>query len=149
MNFYADAWYWENGGKIYWGVGTGTSCLFLAAGLVYIVIEYCTQSHLSTEDYESAAAGLRMTRAFRKYTTWRRFLEAPLARLMHKVSFGILRSDSKSLVWEWKTRDGRVGMEGVDGVDGQVPGEGSDAVALGTLGEDTREDPETIADTAG
>ena len=149
MDFQTYAWSRQNGVKIYWGVGKATSCFFLAAGLIYIVIEYCTQSHLSTEDYESAAAGLRMTRAFRKHTTWCRFLVVSLAELMHWMTFDLFRSNSKSLVWEWKTRDGRVGMEGADGGDGQVPGEGSDAVALGVLGEDTREDPETIDDTAG
>ncbi len=149
MDFETYAWYRENGVKIYWGVGTATSCFFLAIGLIYIVIEYCTQSHLSTEDYESAAAGLRMTRAFRKYTTWCRFLVVPFAKLMHWMTFDLFRSNSKSLVWEWKTRDGRVRMEEADDGDGQVSGETCDAVALGELGEDTREDSETTAGTAG
>lgn len=31
----------------------------MAGGLIYIVIEYCTQSHLSTEDYGRAMTGLK------------------------------------------------------------------------------------------
>ena len=104
MDFENYAYYRENGVKYYWGFGTGVSCLFLAAGLSYIVIEYCTQSHLSTEDYESAAQGLRMTRRFRKYTTWLRILGGCLARCMHFMTFDVFKSDLKSLAWSSTVR---------------------------------------------
>ena len=107
MDFETYAYYRENGVKYYWGFGTGTSCVFLVAGLIYLVMEYCTQSHLSTEDYESAAQGLKMTRWFKKHTTWLRSLGLLLAELMHKMMFGMLRSSSKSLRWDYMTKDQR------------------------------------------
>ena len=90
MDFENYAYYREYGVSYYWGFGTGVSCVSIAAGLIPIVIEYCTQSHPSTEDYESAAQGLRTTRWFKKYTDSRlpgRFL----ARYMHKITHSFTR----------------------------------------------------------
>lgn len=36
--------------------------------MFYIVVEWCLQSHLSTENYEAALRGLRRTRHFRRIT---------------------------------------------------------------------------------
>ncbi len=108
MNFDTYAHYRSEVVKLYWGFGTAVSCLSLTAGLLYIVIEYCTQSHLSTEDYKSAAKGLKMTRRFRKYTAWIRVLGESLAKGMHKVTCGMLKSNQKGLVWDERTKDERM-----------------------------------------
>lgn len=44
----------------------------MCVAFVFIVAEYCTQSHLSTNDYENAVQGLRRTRWFKKYTYFHR-----------------------------------------------------------------------------
>ena len=169
MDFENYAYYRENGVRYYWGFGTGISCVSLAAGLIHIVIEYCTQSHLSTEDYESAAQGLRTTRRFKKYTdsrlprrylarymhkithgftrktwfkkstTWLRNLRECLAKYMHKVTFGILESHSKSLVWDWMTTDERVRMSRIPVIDGQIPSKASEAQACTRLADKMQE----------
>ncbi|KAF2095623.1 hypothetical protein NA57DRAFT_26158, partial [Rhizodiscina lignyota] len=50
----------------YWVEGTIISCTFMGVGIVYVVIEWCLQAHLSTEDYDDALRGLRMVRRFRR-----------------------------------------------------------------------------------
>ena len=42
---------------VYWGAATALSCFVMSCGLIYVVIEYCTQSHISTEDYGRAMQG--------------------------------------------------------------------------------------------
>ena len=44
----------------------------MGVAFVFVVVEYCTQSHLSTENYNDAAQGLKRTRRFKKYTAWLR-----------------------------------------------------------------------------
>lgn len=58
----------------YWGFGTGLSCAVLVVGLAYIMAEYCSQSHLATEDFGNAIDGIKLTRRFKKYTYWLRML---------------------------------------------------------------------------
>lgn len=43
-------------------------------GLAYIVAEFCTQSHLATEDFDDALKGMKVTRWFKKHTYWFRML---------------------------------------------------------------------------
>lgn len=105
MDFEAYQFYRANGIKYYWGCGTALSCVFLAAGLMYIVVEYYTQSHLNTEDYESAAQGLRKVRRFKKRTVWFRHLAKFLLKSMHVMTWGTLKSDSKTLSWDWRTKE--------------------------------------------
>ena len=119
MDFEDYAYYRAHGVIWYWASGTGLTCLSLAVGLVYIVIEYCTQSHLSTEDYESAKKGLRMTRWFKRYTAWLRTFGRFLAECMHTITRGIFKSNSKSLVWDWMTRDQRIRATRTVVVDGE------------------------------
>ena len=140
--------------KWYWGFGTAVSCISLTAGLLYIVIEYCTQSHLSTEDYESAARGLKRTRWFRKYTAWIRVLGESLARCMHKVTCGMLKSNQKCLVWDERTKDERIsalatraqsGHRRMPGTAGEV-GEAKGHTET-VLGAEMREEPSRIDTT--
>ena len=106
----------------YYAVGTTLSCIVLAVGLAYIVGEYCTQSHLATEDFGNACQGMRFTRLFKKYTYWLRLLldlwDAILLmvwRLIrypwHKVTGRQPTRSNKTLVWDWKAKprsaDGR------------------------------------------
>lgn len=111
MDFETYAYYRESGVSYYWGFGTGVWCVFLTAGLVSIVIEYCTQTHLSTEEYDSAAQGLRATRRLKKYTAWIRIPINILAKCMHIVTFEIFKSSAKSLVWTLRMKDERIRMK--------------------------------------
>ncbi|KAF2093584.1 hypothetical protein NA57DRAFT_47952, partial [Rhizodiscina lignyota] len=50
----------------YWRLGTILSTVVMGIGMIYIVIEWCIQSHLSTTNYEESLRGLRLTRRFRR-----------------------------------------------------------------------------------
>ena len=115
------AYYQANGVKYYWGFGTGISCITMAIGLLYVVDEYCTQSHLSTEDYESAVQGLRTTRTFKKHTMWLRHLVSLTATLLHILTFSIFKSPSKTLAWDYMTKDDRIWSRKVQIINGRRP----------------------------
>lgn len=78
--------------------------------LFYITVEWCQQSFLSTEDYEDAMQGLRMTRSYRQYTYFVRvaarfvaqFTLEPLEWLAYKI--GLIKTTQNTLVWT-KTHD--------------------------------------------
>ena len=136
MDFQTYANYREHGVKYYWSAGTSLSCLVLAASLLYIVIEYCAQSHLSTEDFDSAIRGLRMTQWFRRRTAWLPRLVRLVAGFVHKATFGLFESDIKVLVWDWRIRDERCRGGGGNRVGGQALWRDSEARAATVLGED-------------
>ena len=151
MDFETYAYYGANGAKHHWGVATGISCFFLTVGLTYVVIAYCTQSHLSTEDYESAAKGLKMTRRVKRYTMWLGRPGEFLAKYMQKATFGMFKSNSKSLVWDWMTKDERVQIEMTRAqlIGGQVPRGASEAQAQPErLRRDVREEASPIDSTS-
>ena len=81
----------------------------MTAGLAYIAVEFCTQSHLSTEDYGRAMQGLKQTRRFKRYTLVFRAipdLAIKAAKLLSsKSSRGRTRPGRRSLVWTLKTRE--------------------------------------------
>ncbi|KAF2176941.1 hypothetical protein K469DRAFT_645070 [Zopfia rhizophila CBS 207.26] len=52
----------------YWTSGTVLSVSVMGLAMIYVVTEWCLQSHISTENYESARRGLRRTRRFRRLT---------------------------------------------------------------------------------
>ncbi|KAE9968932.1 hypothetical protein EG327_010873 [Venturia inaequalis] len=60
--------------QYYWAGGTSLSCAILGLGLIYVVTEWCLQSHISTETVKNARRGLRKTRWFRRITYWPRRL---------------------------------------------------------------------------
>ena len=101
--------YNARGVYIYWGAATALSCIVMGAGLTYIVHEYCTQSHMSTEDYGRAMQGLRMTRWFRKHTRFWRFIPDHTIRLgklmWWKINGGNSRKTRRSLKWTVNTND--------------------------------------------
>ncbi|KAH3995104.1 hypothetical protein HBI56_173170 [Parastagonospora nodorum] len=89
----------------YWTAGTLMTGLVLLFSMFYITVEWCQQSFLSTEDYDAAMDGLRMTRDYRLLTYWfraifrfvSRFTFDPLESL--GVKLGLIRSRQKTLVW--------------------------------------------------
>lgn len=82
----------------------------MSIAFAFIVVEWCTQSHLSTENYSDAMQGLGRTRRFRKYTAWLRSLPNLIIRLTKRWWFMKLGSrtqgarDRRSLVWTWQTK---------------------------------------------
>lgn len=103
---YLDFTQWQHsdapGIQKYWIIGTVISCVFMGLGIIYIVIEWCLQSHLSTEDYENAMRGLQMARRFRRSIAWMRYPVMLLVRLVDQVAgFARLRQtrETRDLVW--------------------------------------------------
>lgn len=87
----------------------GLSVTTMAAAIAYITYEYCTQSHLSSEDYEQAKQGLRTTRWFKGRTVWvQRVHDAiirTLKQFLHKLSGGKISAERRSLVWDCRARN--------------------------------------------
>ncbi|KAL8704106.1 MAG: hypothetical protein Q9201_002720 [Fulgogasparrea decipioides] len=96
-------YYADNGIYLSWGVATGLTLFVMSLGLLYVVFEYCTQSHLSTEDYGRAMKGLKQTRAFKKHTLFVRKIPDTIINLgklvWHKITRGKSRRGRRSLVW--------------------------------------------------
>ncbi|KAL6721732.1 hypothetical protein ACLMJK_000837 [Lecanora helva] len=95
--------YKAHGIYLYWGASTALACFVMSGGLAYIVHEYCTQSHFSTEHYGRAMQGLRLTRAWKRYTRLVRVLPDTVIKFgklcWFKVSGGKSRRGRRSLVW--------------------------------------------------
>lgn len=81
----------------------------MCIAFAFIVAEYCTQSHLSTIEYEKSRQGLRWTRWFKKQTylfrsiphIWIGFGMHLWLRIVGKKAF----HERRSLLWTWKTRE--------------------------------------------
>ncbi|KAH7394856.1 hypothetical protein DE146DRAFT_63761 [Phaeosphaeria sp. MPI-PUGE-AT-0046c] len=92
----------------YWTAGACLTGSVLLFSMFYITVEWCQQSFLSTDDYESAMNGLRMTRDYRALTYWLRaasrfvskYTFDPLESL--GVSTGLIKTRQKTLVWTKK-----------------------------------------------
>ena len=101
------------GVDVYWGAATALSCFVMAVGLAYVVLEYCSQSHISTEDYGRAMQGLKMTRWFKKHSRFIRFVPNQSIRLgkllFWELNGGRSRKGRRSLVWTEHT-DMHVGL---------------------------------------
>ena len=95
--------YTAHGVYLYWGSATALSLVVMSLGLVYIAIEYCTQSHLSTEHYGRAMAGLKHTRWFKKHTLFVRIIPDFVIKsgkiLWYKIRKGRARQGRRSLIW--------------------------------------------------
>lgn len=83
----------------------------MGAAFVFIVVEYCTQSHLSTENYDDAAKGLKRTRRFKKYTAWLR--DGPDYMIDNAIRLWshIWRSNARRMSTD-KSQAGRYGQGG-------------------------------------
>ncbi|KAF2837874.1 hypothetical protein M501DRAFT_995116 [Patellaria atrata CBS 101060] len=89
----------------YWSGGTVVGSLGLVFGMIYIVTEWCLQSHLNTENFGDARRGLQRTRTFRRVTYPIRFV------LRHVIGWftsryakfctwiGVPCRQQKSLIW--------------------------------------------------
>ena len=89
--------------KYYWGFGVGLSVFVMTVAITFIVTEYCTQSHLSSEDYQDAINGLKATRWFKKHTLWVRRAPDLLIRFLKYLYSRILNRGSGSrrgLPWQ-------------------------------------------------
>ena len=81
MDFENVEYYRARGVIVYWSVGTALSTSVMLLAFVFIIMEWSTQSHLSTEDYDSARKGLERTRQFKKHTTYIRNLPGNMSRI--------------------------------------------------------------------
>ena len=68
-----------------WSIGTGIAGSILIGALIYIVTEWCEQSHLMTSDYESARRGLMRTRWFKRVRAWVFIVPTLVLRGLHKL----------------------------------------------------------------
>ena len=88
-------------------------------GLAYIIAEFCSQSHLATEDFRNASEGLKLTRRFKKYTYWLRLLlswDEILLQIWKAIRFRWWRVTGqrpkvfkKALIWDWRVKPGGAG----------------------------------------
>lgn len=103
IDFSDTSQYNGSGVYAYWSVGVTFSCMVMSIGLWYIIHEYCTQGHQSTEVYSRAMNGLRWTRAYKKHTRFVRWLPDQLLRVIGRIGFalskGRIRKSRRSLVW--------------------------------------------------
>ena len=108
IDFKTAADYKAHGIYIYWGTSTALSIFVMSAGLAYIVHEYCTQSHFSTESYDRAMQGLKLTRRFKKHTAIFRVIPdmgIKFGKLcFFKITGGKSRKGRRSLVWTADTQ---------------------------------------------
>ena len=99
-NSYVVAWCWIS--------GTVLTASVMGLSMIYITVEWCQQSHLSTEDYQDAMKGLRMTRTYRSWTLFARHASratwVQLGKLAHAI--GLIKKRQRTLVWtRHSTRD--------------------------------------------
>ncbi|KAL8940907.1 MAG: hypothetical protein Q9216_002537 [Gyalolechia sp. 2 TL-2023] len=91
------------GVQYYWGFGVGLSVTIMIGAIAYITYQYCTQSHLSSEDYAQAMQGLRTTRWFKRRTIWTRYVLEAIIRtfkqILHRLFGTKAKSVRRSLVW--------------------------------------------------
>lgn len=59
--------------KFSWIAGTAISCVIMTLAACYVVLEWCLQSHLGTEDQGRARRGLARVRVFRRVVFWLRY----------------------------------------------------------------------------
>lgn len=93
----------------YWGSGVGISVFAMCIAFAFIVAEYCTQSHLSTVDYEKSKRGLSRTRWFKKHTYLFRSIPHLCIGFGKDLWFRVMGKkeihERGSLMWTWKTKE--------------------------------------------
>lgn len=68
--------------RVNWAIATVLSSTIMATAMLYIVTEWCLQSHLSTASMSDAARGLYLTRRFR-------WLTSPFRDAIHHAIEGV------------------------------------------------------------
>ena len=69
MDFEGVQYYKSYGIERSWMLGTLIACVFLGIGLIYVVEQWCRQSFLWTQDWDSAMEGLSRVRTWKWATT--------------------------------------------------------------------------------
>ena len=124
----------------------------MGVAFTFVVVEYCTQSHLSTEDYASAMQGLKRTRRFKKYTAWLRDVPDYIIDITKRLWSYVWRRNirhidnsnegrhghggRRSLLWTWATnhkRGRRINSGFIEGVPLHRQGSGSPQGELRTM----------------
>jgi hypothetical protein len=87
-----------------WASGTCLTGTVMGLSMFYITVEWCQQSFLSTEDYQDAMKGLRMTRTYRSWTLFARHASRATLTQLEKlaVALHIIKKRRSTLLW---TRD--------------------------------------------
>ncbi|KZF18994.1 hypothetical protein L228DRAFT_51955 [Xylona heveae TC161] len=103
IDFAYSNFYWSKGVLEVWANATAVSCAIMAVGIAFIVNEWCTQSHMSSENYQKAMNGLRRTRAWKRRTLWLshfpNMVIGWVKRLFVKPSGENQEGSRRSLVW--------------------------------------------------
>lgn len=106
INFRAAAFYKDRGVLLCWIGGTMLACTVMGVSFLYIVAQWCSQSHLWTLDYGKAMTGLKWTRRCKKYTIWFRCVPGWCVGQVkiHRLGFLGKKRGRRSLDWRWKVR---------------------------------------------
>ena len=80
----------------YWGAGVVVSCAIMGGAFAFIVVEWCEQSHLYTENYSNAKRGLRRTRRWKRCTMHSRTI---FDRIIKLIKWALGRHQRRSLIW--------------------------------------------------
>jgi hypothetical protein len=116
IDFESNVSYKAHGVSIYWGAGTALSLIALSLAVLFIIAEWCSQSHLSTMNYEAAKRGLRRTRSWKYHTAWLRRAPNAIFESMVAVCCSMIGLISKtksancgkqSLVWSANVKTNR------------------------------------------
>lgn len=108
--------YKAHGISFYWGFGTAISLLVLIMAALFIIAEWCSQSHLSTMRYDAAKRGLMSTRSWKYHTVWlRRALHAIIECVIVAIwaIIGLIsrgngaKHGRRSLIWSAKIKHRR------------------------------------------
>jgi hypothetical protein len=97
-------WNITNNSKVgeFWIMGTVISSVFMGVGMIYVVSEWCLQSHLSTESYHDAMTGLYRVRMFRRFTFWMGYPTSIVVMALNNLLRTLRLRDSsqrKVLIW--------------------------------------------------
>lgn len=79
----------------------------MGAAMTYVVIEWCLQAHLSTENYKDAMNGLSRVRRFRQFTFWVRYPGSLLVMAVNNIAATLKLRESgkrKTLIWTWESK---------------------------------------------
>lgn len=108
ISFESAQFFKAHGVTIYWILGTSLSVIVMGSGILYIIAEWLTQSHINTTNYAAASRGLRRTRTFKKYTLWIRtpvdLCLSGVRTLWEAARAGQRKGNRgrRSLVWSWR-----------------------------------------------